>query len=131
MFWYCHKRGREVRLEKERLLTEAELEALNMNNNDKEASSSTDTTSPPATTSAPDGAPIDEVRTGLHSEAQEEEAQYAPGGSLGRELKREEEERHAKEEKETKDKVGEKAGTATNEEVRGVKSTQDAYAEAP
>jgi hypothetical protein len=23
--WYCHKRGREVRLEKERLLTEAEM----------------------------------------------------------------------------------------------------------
>ena len=29
VFWYCHKRGREIRLEKERLLTEAELEALN------------------------------------------------------------------------------------------------------
>lgn len=28
MFWYCHKRGREVRLEKERDLTEQEVEQL-------------------------------------------------------------------------------------------------------
>ena len=119
MFWYCHKRGREVRLEKERLLTEAELEALNKDNNDNAASSSTITTSPPAKTSAPDGAPIDEVRTGLHSEAQEEEAPYAPGGSLGRELNREEEE----EEKETKGIVEEKAEAVTNEEAKELKST--------
>lgn len=123
MFWYCHKRGREVRLEKERLLTEAELEALNKDNNGNEASSSTSTTSPPAKTSAPDGAPIDEVRTGLHSEAQKEEAPYAPGGSLGRELKREEEERQAKEEKETIAKGEEKAEAVTNEEAKGLKPT--------
>lgn len=117
MFWYCHKRGREVRLEKERLLTEAELEALNKDNNDNEASSSTTTTSPPAKTNAPDGAPIDEVRTGLHSEVQEEESPYAPGGSLGRELKREQEE------KETNGKVEEKAEAVTNEEAKGMKPT--------
>jgi hypothetical protein len=28
VFWYCHKRGREVRLEKERLMTQAEIDAL-------------------------------------------------------------------------------------------------------
>lgn len=131
MFWYCHKRGREVRLEKERLLTEAELKALNKDSNDNEASSSTTTTSPPATTSAPDGAPMDEVRTGLHSEAKEEKALYAPGGSLGRELKREEEERQANEEKETEDKEEEKAGAAVKEEARGMKPTQDGHAAAP
>lgn len=113
MFWYCHKRGREVRLEKERLLTEAELEALNKDNNDNEASSSTITTSPPAKTSAPDGAPIDEVRTGLHSEVQEEEAPYAPEGSLGRELNRE---------KEIKGIVEEKAEAVANEEAKESKS---------
>lgn len=113
MFWYCHKRGREVRLEKERLLTEAELEALNMDKNDNEASSSA------ATTSAPDGAPIDEVKTGLHFEAQHEEAPYAPGGSLGIELKKEQEESQAKEGKGVKDKGGEKVGSLTNEEDKG------------
>lgn len=54
------------------------------------------------------------MRNGLHSEAPEEEAPYAPEGSLGRELRREDEERRAKEGKEIKDKGEEKAGTATN-----------------
>lgn len=112
-------------------MTEAELEALNKDHNDNEASSSANTASPPVTTSAPDGAPMDEVRTGLHSEAPDEEAPYAPGGSLGRELKREEEERRAKEKKKTNDRKEEKEGAATNEDARGTKPTQDGHAEAP
>lgn len=62
---------------------------------------------------------------GLHSEAPEEEAPYAPEGSLGRELKREEEE------KKTKDKGEEKVGAATNEEAGGTKPAQYGHAEAP
>lgn len=71
------------------------------------------------------------MRTGLHSEAPEELAPYAPGGSLGRELKREEEERRAEEKKKTNDKEEEKVGAASNEEARGTKLTQDGHAEAP
>ena len=31
IFWYCHKRGREVRLERERLTMEDELKTLDSN----------------------------------------------------------------------------------------------------
>ena len=75
VFWYCHKRGREVRLEKERLLTEAEVEALN------EPSSSTQTTP------AAEGAPIDQVEAGLAAHDGEPAVlDYAPNGSLAKEL---------------------------------------------
>ena len=88
VFLFFPKRGREVRLEKERLLTEAEFAALNDNNG---STSSSDTTT------APEGAPIDEVQAGLHaSEAQEGSASYAPGGSLAKELAREKAEAAAK-----------------------------------
>ena len=58
VFWYCHKRGREVRLEKERLLTEAEMAALD---DDAPATSSEG----PSTTTAPSGAPIEQVEAGM------------------------------------------------------------------
>ena len=75
VFWYCHKRGREVRLEKERLLTEAEAEALN------EPSSSSQTTT------AAEGAPIDQVEAGLAAHDEEPATlDYAPNGSLAKEL---------------------------------------------
>ena len=75
MFWYCHKRGREVRLEKERLLTEAEVEALN------EPSSSNQTTT------AAEGAPIDQVEAGLAAhDGEPATSGYAANGSLAKEL---------------------------------------------
>ena len=86
VFWYCHKRGREVRLEKERLLTEAEIAALDHDTSDP-------TQSPPTTT-APEGAPIEQVQEGMfRAAAQEglregEEAKYAEDGSLAKELRR-------------------------------------------
>ena len=55
VFWYCHKRGREVRLEKERLLTEAEVGKL------EKAYGSTEH----PTTTAPEGASMDEVEAGM------------------------------------------------------------------
>ncbi|KAM0795000.1 hypothetical protein BDR22DRAFT_894586 [Usnea florida] len=58
VFWYCHKRGKEVRLEKERLLTEAEIAALD---DDAPATSSDG----PPTTTAPIGAPIEQVEDGM------------------------------------------------------------------
>ena len=78
MFWYCHKRGREVRLEKERLFTEAEIEALN------EPSSSSD----PLTTTAVPGAPVNQATAGVGSP--EGSSGYAPGGSLAKELAKKE-----------------------------------------
>ena len=81
MFWYCHKRGREVRLEKERLLTETEIEAL-----DKPSSSYE-----PLTTTAVPGAPMDQVRAGIdYHEGSQPSSSYAPGGSLAKELAKEE-----------------------------------------
>jgi len=55
VFWYCHKRGREVRLEKERLLTEAEVANL-----EKEYAP----TEQPTTT-APAGASMEDVEAGI------------------------------------------------------------------
>lgn len=92
VFWYCHKRGKEVRLEKERLLTEAEIAALD---DDAPTSSSN---APPMTT-APTGAPIDQVEAGMReAETMEQQqrrgrGQYADDGSFAQELKREEREK--------------------------------------
>ena len=88
VFWYCHKRGREVRLEKERLLTEAEIEALN------EPSSST----LPQTTTGAEGAPSSDVEVRMHSQDGEPSSSgYAPGGSLARELAKEKETKSSQE----------------------------------
>lgn len=73
MCWYCHKRGKEVRLEKERLLTEAEIAALDEDDDVPIGSSS----APPTTTALP-GAPIRDVESGMY-EPQEVES---PGGTV-------------------------------------------------
>lgn len=85
VFWYCHKRGREVRLEKERLMTESEITAL------KQEEVPLSSSSPPTTTAA-EGAPIEEVKAGMQDEVAEGSAPYAEGGSLGKELAKEKEE---------------------------------------
>lgn len=59
MLWYCHKRGKEVRLENERLVTEAEVAKLNEEN--EEQIRPTETLS----TTAPRDAPISDVRQGV------------------------------------------------------------------
>lgn len=56
VFWYCHKRGKEVRLEKERELTEQEVERL-----DTEYKA----THPDLTTTADRDAPMDQVKAGI------------------------------------------------------------------
>ncbi|KAL8654090.1 MAG: hypothetical protein Q9210_001718 [Variospora velana] len=87
VFWYCHKRGKEVRLQKERALTEKEMAELD------EKLAADDTT--PRTTTAPEGADIEEVRAGMqvHEEGEEGQMGYAAGGSLAKELEREREEK--------------------------------------
>lgn len=52
-----HKRGKETRLEKERDLTDQEVEKLN---------SEYRATHPNPTTTADEGAPMDEVKEGIH-----------------------------------------------------------------
>jgi len=56
VFWYCHKRGKEVRLEKERDLTEQEVARL-----EEEYAA----THPESKTTAACDAPIDEVKAGM------------------------------------------------------------------
>lgn len=58
VFWYCHKRGREERLEKERELTENEVKELD------EAYQNMSTNEIPTTTAAP-GASMAEVQAGV------------------------------------------------------------------
>jgi hypothetical protein len=60
VLWYCHKRGKEVRLENERLVTEAEVAKLNEENSDQQIRP-TETLS----TTAPRDAPISAVREGV------------------------------------------------------------------
>ncbi|MCJ1318467.1 hypothetical protein MMC15_003795 [Xylographa vitiligo] len=95
VFWYCHKRGRETRLEKERLLTEAEAAQLE----EKIANDPAYEPSQPRTTTAPEGASIEEVAAGMidaqAAEAageaavpREGEASYAAEGSLARDMEK-------------------------------------------
>lgn len=57
--WYCHKRGKEVRLENERLVTEAEI--TKMNEEYEQHIRPTETLN----TTAPRDAPISDVRDGI------------------------------------------------------------------
>ena len=63
VFWYCHKRGRDVRLEKERDLTEHEVEQLD----EEYRAAHPDKV---LTTTADPGASAEEVKAGIE-EAQE------------------------------------------------------------
>ena len=116
VFWYCHKRGREKRLEKERALTEKEIEEIEKQyaaEKDKiETGDQTLMAGLPAamTTTAPPGASLEEVRAGMiEVEKADEEAKlendqdtgattYAEGGSLAKEMKKEAEAKKASEE---------------------------------
>ena len=60
MLWYCHKRGREVRLENERLVTEEEINKLNADTEQNKIR-----TTETLTTTAPKGASAEEVREGV------------------------------------------------------------------
>ena len=112
MFWYCHKRGRETRLDKERILSESEAAAraaaiasdpaYEPPTNASSSSSTDPTINPTAdhvrlTTTAPEGAPMHEVQAGMVEAAAVNAAEsrshgdgtreYAEGGSLARDQK--------------------------------------------
>ncbi len=63
VFWYCHKRGKEVRLEKERELTEQEVGQLDQEYRAAHPDELLTTTADP-------GASAEEVKAGI-AEAQE------------------------------------------------------------
>ena len=81
-------------------MTESEITAL------KEEEASLPSSTP--TTTAPEGAPIEEVRAGMHDQVPEGSASYSEEGSLGKELakEKEEQEKLAKE-KEGQENLGE------------------------
>jgi hypothetical protein len=58
VFWYCHKRGREVRLEKERQLTEEEMQKLDVEYRAERGGEH-------PTTTAESGASMDDVKAGM------------------------------------------------------------------
>lgn len=66
VFWYCHKRGREVRLEKERDLTEQEVLRLDVEWRAMHPGA--------LTTTAAVGASIEDVQAGIHEVEQEQNA---------------------------------------------------------
>lgn len=72
VLWYCHKRGREVRLENERLVTEEEVGNLN-----KEAGKGTIRPTETLTTTAPEGASVEEIREGVKEAQQQHETTTA------------------------------------------------------
>ncbi|KAK2781173.1 hypothetical protein FQN52_001754 [Onygenales sp. PD_12] len=72
VLWYCHKRGREVRLEKERILTKQEIEKLN-------AEDATINASETMTTTAAEGSTIDQVRAGVREAQAAREAALLTG----------------------------------------------------
>ncbi|KAG9784934.1 hypothetical protein ABEF93_001309 [Exophiala dermatitidis] len=73
VFWYCHKRGREVRLEKERQLTEEEVDKL-----ETEYKVHHQHPDSVPTTTASKGASMDEVKAGMEeAEALKREAAAA------------------------------------------------------
>lgn len=70
VLWYCHKRGREVRLENERLVTEEEINKLN-----QDTSEGLIRPTETLTTTAPQGASSEEIREGVRKV---EEARAGP-----------------------------------------------------
>ncbi|CEL07550.1 hypothetical protein ASPCAL10707 [Aspergillus calidoustus] len=79
VLWYCHKRGREVRLENERLVTEEEIEKMNQETSDGTVPQirSTET----LTTTAAQGASIEEVRQGIKDAQKSREEKTLPSAS--------------------------------------------------
>jgi cell division protein FtsN len=69
VLWYCHKRGREVRLENERLVTEEEIRKLNEESSPDERIRATET----LTTTAPAGASPAQIREGVKEAQQSRE----------------------------------------------------------
>ena len=75
VLWYCHKRGKEVRLENERIVTEQEIQKMNEEFASGERQIRATET---LTTTAPRGAPADEIRDGVKEVEQARETGQEP-----------------------------------------------------
>ncbi|OCT49105.1 hypothetical protein CLCR_04905 [Cladophialophora carrionii] len=71
VFWYCHKRGREVRLEKERQLTEEEMQKLDVEYRAEHPDAH-------PTTTADKGASIEDVKAGIQEVEAAKQATEVP-----------------------------------------------------
>jgi len=78
VFWYCHKRGKEVRLDKERQLTESEVAQL-----EKEHEYEVSSSSEPPTTTAPAGASMEDVEAGMREVEESRRTAVEPPGEPG------------------------------------------------
>lgn len=75
VLWYCHKRGKEVRLENERIVTEQEIQKMNEEFASGERQIRATET---LTTTAPRGAPADAIRDGVREVEQARETEQEP-----------------------------------------------------
>ena len=75
MLWHCHKRGKEVRLENQRIVTEQEIQKMNEEFASGERQIRATET---LTTTAPRGAPADEIRDGVKEVEQARETGQEP-----------------------------------------------------
>ena len=75
VLWYCHKRGKEVRLENERIVTEQEIQKMNEEFASGERQIRATET---LTTTAPRGAPADAIRDGVREVEQVRETEQEP-----------------------------------------------------
>ena len=71
VFWYCHKRGREDRLEQERRLTEEEMQKLDVEYRAEHPDEH-------PTTTAEEGASIEEVKAGMREVEAADQATEVP-----------------------------------------------------
>jgi hypothetical protein len=120
VFWYCHKRGREVRLENERKLTEAEMEAIKAK---VEADGPGEYHPETTTTVAPEGASIEEVREGMllvqaaRQDGEGESTDYAEGGSLAQAMKEDEKKQAEEEAEKERTKIATQEGESKAKEA--------------
>ena len=75
VLWYCHKRGKEVRLENERIVTEQEIQKMNEEFASGERQIRATET---LTTTAPRGASADAIRDGVKEVEQARESEQEP-----------------------------------------------------
>ncbi|KAL4921939.1 hypothetical protein BDW62DRAFT_98983 [Aspergillus aurantiobrunneus] len=114
VLWYCHKRGREVRLENERLVTEQEIEKMNQESSSGAETAAQIRSTETLTTTAAQGASTSEIREGI-KEAQGARERKAIANSST-------EEQPQAQTQERRDKKEDNFGGAENEPIKPTRS---------
>ena len=122
LFWYCHKRGREVRLEKEKLLAESESTSLNDEREEVILTPTTHAETEHAESSTIDDQPATNLSTSAPTEQVEAEEPvsttedgYAKGGSLAIAMEMEKREKAKREREKARPEKEEKKGEKQSE----------------